>query len=35
MDYTNAQITSGLQAGEIVSLGTGQSSSTSSSGTGS
>lgn len=32
MDYTNAQITSGLQAGEVVSLGNGQSSSTSSSG---
>jgi HlyD family secretion protein len=35
MDYTNAQITSGLQAGEIVSLGTGQSSGTSSSTSGS
>jgi HlyD family secretion protein len=28
MDYTSAEITSGLQAGEVVSLGTGQSSST-------
>jgi HlyD family secretion protein len=32
MDYTSAQITSGLQAGEVVSLGTGQSNSTSGSG---
>jgi HlyD family secretion protein len=32
MDYTSAQITSGLQAGEVVSLGTGQSSSSSNSG---
>ncbi len=30
MDYTSAEITSGLQAGEVVSLGTGQSNVTSS-----
>jgi HlyD family secretion protein len=30
MDYTSAEITSGLQAGEVVSLGTGQSSVTTS-----
>jgi HlyD family secretion protein len=35
MDYTNAQITSGLQAGEVVSLGTSQSSGIISSGSGS
>jgi HlyD family secretion protein len=32
MDYTSAQITSGLQAGEVVSLGTSQTGSTSGSG---
>lgn len=32
MDYTNAQISSGLQAGEVVSLGNGQSGSTNGSG---
>ena len=35
MDYTNAEIKSGLQAGEVVSLGTSQSGTTSSSGSGS
>jgi HlyD family secretion protein len=35
MDYTNAEIKSGLQAGEVVSLGTGQSGITGSSGSGS